>query len=214
MGVMRSSLKWLVLIPLVLAACAPRVSKRGPQVAVEPTPVAPQAAPVVAAAEPAPSAEVAAAPVAAEAPPPAWKPAPQAVASAESTEAEEDDAAAGAPEAAPAKATKRTYYAYSDAEIAALRKQSAEFRKLDQQLKVCAAKSAEAIERREEIPTEIAKIRMSKGGLTPEKERKIDKLKAEQARLKSADRGQCSALEDRLTAMLQSTYDTSETAMY
>ena len=168
----------------------------------------------MAATEPAASAEVASTPAAAEAPPPAWKPAPQAVASAETTEAEEDDASAGAPEATPAKATKRTYYAYSDAEIAALRKQSAEFRKLDQQLKVCAAKSAEAIERREEIPTEIAKIRMSKGGLTPEKERKIDKLKAEQARLKSADHGQCSALEDRLTAMLQSTYDTSETAMY
>ncbi len=214
---MRPTMLWLILIPLVLAACAPRVSKKGLQAPVAatagaPAPVtartaAPAPAPV--AVTPAPAAAPAPAPVVAEAPPPAWKPSAPVAAAEPAPEAESEDA----PAAAPAKPTKRSYYGYSDAEIAALRKQSAEFKKLENQLKACTTKSTEAIERREEIPVEIAKIRMSKGGLTPQKEKKIEKLKAEQARLKSADHGACGSLEDRLTAMLQSTYD-SEAALY
>lgn len=214
---MRPTMLWLILIPLVLAACAPRVSsKKGVQapVAASAPAAQPEAAPA-----PAPTAQVAAAPApapVAETPPPAWKPAGSSAGSAPVASADpapEAEESEDAPAAAPSKPTKRTYYGYSDAEIAALRKQSAEFKKLENQLKACTAKSTEAIERREEIPVEIAKIRMSKGGLTPQKEKKIEKLKAEQARLKSADHGACGPLEDRLTAMLQSTYD-SESALY
>lgn len=58
---------------------------------------------------------------------------------------------------------------------------------LDDELKSCTKKTGKAaIERREEIPTDIAKIRMSAGGLNAAKEAKIAKLKAEQERLKSS----------------------------
>lgn len=227
---MRLTSLWLVLVPLTLAACAPRVSKKGPQSAVAASSsshttaagksaaaasraTASRSPAVAPAAQPAP-APVAAAPAPAEAPPPAWKPAaapPAAEEHASAAPAGEDEADE-AP-AAPAKAVKRTYYGYSEPEIAALRKQSSEFKKLEAQLKTCTDKSTEAIERREEIPVEIARIRMSKGGLNPQKEKKIEKLKAEQAKLKSADHGQCAPFEDKLTAMLQSTYD-SESALY
>jgi len=197
---------WLILIPLILAACAPRVSKKGPAhpVASKPTPIV--AAPVAAAPAPAAAAAPAAAPVA---PPPAWKPAaapaPVAVASADT--APEGDAEEDAPAAVAKKpAQKKTYYAYSDSQITAMRKQSGEFRRLDDDLKRCSEKSAEGIERREEIPAEIAKIRMSKGGLSAKKEKQIEKLRAEQERLKGADMSQCAAMESKLTQLLEGTY--------
>ena len=99
-----------------------------------------------------------------------------------------------------------TYYAYSDSQITAMRKQSGEFRRLDDDLKRCSEKSAEGIERREEIPAEIAKIRMSKGGLNAKKEKQIEKLRAEQERLKGADMSQCAAMESKLTQLLEGTY--------
>lgn len=186
----------LALLVLATAACAPRVSKKAPQSAV----VAQHPAPAKASprrAEPAKS--VAPQPATSE---PKIVQASYVVAKPAPSPSPTPEPAAEPPPPPPAP-KKKTYYSYSDQEIATLRKQSKEFKKLDDELKSCTKKTEAAIERREQIPTEIAKIRMSPGGLNPAKEAKIAKLKAEQERLKgSADRSACNETEQKLNALL------------
>lgn len=186
----------LALLVLATAACAPRVSKKAPQSAVVAQHPAPaKAAPKRAepaklvAPQPAPSEpKIVQASYVVAKPAPAPSPTPE---------------PAAEPPPPPPAPKKKTYYSYSDQEIAALRKQSKEFKKLDDELKICTKKTEAAIERREQIPTDIAKIRMSPGGLNPAKEAKIAKLKAEQERLKSsADRSACTETEQKLNALL------------
>jgi hypothetical protein len=212
---MRSALTVLISITAIsFMACAPRVSKR-PPASSAPTTLAQAEAKGRAEAKPVRTA--AAAPIAAPAPPAEPQPTfvrlppPPPPAPAALPEGEEDEISPPEP---PAPPKKKTYYAYSDAEIGAMRAQSKDFRRLDDQLKACAKKSEHSISRREEIPAEIAKIRMSKGGLTPRKEKKIAKLIAEKERLASSksDSG-CSDIEERLTRMLQSSYE-AEAALY
>jgi len=190
----------LALLVLATAACAPRVSKKAPQSAVvaqHPAPSPAKAAPKrteppkTFAAQPPPSEpKIVQASYVVAKPAPAPSPSPE-------------PAAEPPPPPAP---KKKTYYSYSDQEIATLRKQSKEFKKLDDELKSCTKKTEAAIERREQIPTDIAKIRMSAGGLNAAKEAKIAKLKAEQERLKSsADRSACNDTEQKLNALLDKT---------
>ncbi|MFO0728649.1 MAG: hypothetical protein U1E65_33035 [Myxococcota bacterium] len=187
----------LALAVFATAACAPRVSNKRPQSPAASAPV--QAPAKLAQKQPQkalsptppkddqPKIVQASYVVAKPAPAPAPAPAP----------VEE------APPPPPAP-KKKTYYSYSDSEIAQLRKQSRDFKKLDDELKSCTKRTEAAIERREQIPTDIAKIRMSAGGLNPAKEKQIAKLKAEQDRLKSVgDRSACTETENKLTAMLE-----------
>lgn len=179
-------------------ACAPRVSKRAPgqpapssMARSKPQPApAPEPAPVVV--RPQPVEEVTF--VRVSAPP----------------EPIEEEAAA------PPRPVQKTYYSYSDAQIGAMRSQSRDFKKLDDQLKACTRRSEASIARREEIPTDIARIRMSPGGLNAKKEKKIAKLKAEKQRLEAAhaeDMRTCSELEAQVTQLLRSTYD-AEASLY
>jgi hypothetical protein len=109
--------------------------------------------------------------------------------------------------AAPATPKKKSYHAYSDDELGALRKKSRAFKKLDDELRGCTKRSEAAIERREAIPTEIARIRMSKGGLDAAKERKIAVLNAELEALRAARGAEdCAPLEAEATAMLEEHY--------
>lgn len=213
------------LVAIALAAplvggCAARVSRSGPNAAFSSAAVAPAPAAGLAkrapkAARPAPAAT----PRASEAPAPAPEAKPVAVTwvttSPSSLPAGETDEAPGAPpvkvaapapKAAPAPATpkKKSYHAYSDGELGALRKRSRAFKKLDDELRGCTKRSEAAIERRESIPTEIARIRMSKGGLDAAKERKIAALNAELEQLRTARGAEdCAPLEAEATAMLE-----------
>lgn len=124
--------------------------------------------------------------------------------------------AAAAPSPSEKSDRKKTYYSYSEAEIDAMRGQSKEFKKLDDQLRKCTRRSEASIERREEIPTEIAKIRMSPGGLNAKKEKKIQKLKAEKERLETQHQNimrSCGELEAKLTSMLSNGYE-AEVSVY
>lgn len=221
---LRIALISLAVFSLTATACAPRVSKRAPakpapsmidraqaHVVVEPKQ---EKAAIVArpAAEPAPAAVTVSSedngrrPFVVTAPPPE----PEVEESSLPSGEDEADGEVSAPAPEP---KKKTYYAYSDAEITAMRTQSKDFRKLDDQLKKCTKRSEAAIERREEIPTEIARIRMSPGGMNAKKEKKIAKLKAEKERLERMGGSECEPIEERLTQMLRATYET-EASLY
>lgn len=198
---------------LALTACAPRVSKRppaSPAARFGAAPVAPRASEPTAPKPPATLVQRSE-PQAAPAPAPAPAPAAVFVAHTPPPEPEPQAELVQATTAEPTPA-KKTYHAYSTAQVAALRSESRDFRKMDDQLRACTRKSEAAISRREEIPAEIAKIRMSPGGMTAKKERKIARLNAERDRLRESQENGlrvCSDLEERLRQMLESTYERS-----
>ncbi|MCC7382845.1 MAG: hypothetical protein IT384_13495 [Deltaproteobacteria bacterium] len=204
---------------LALTACAPRVSKRPPASPAARFAAAPVAPRTNEPAAPEPRATLVPRDEPQAAPTPAPAPAPAAVFVAHAPPPEPEPQAelvqATAAEPTP---VKKTYHAYSTAQVAALRSESRDFRKMDDQLRACTRKSEAAISRREEIPAEIAKIRMSAGGMTAKKERKIAKLNAERDRLRELQENGlrvCSDLEERLRQMLESTYErSSEVEIY
>lgn len=197
----------LTLSVLALAACAPRYSKRHPKPAVEaaaveaPAPAAPQAEPTpVAAAQPAPA--PAPAPVA---PPPA------AQSSYSSLDHYDDlDSSTTTRKPIPADSvkpkTRDNFYSFSEKEVSGLKSKNKDFRRLHKEYEICSAKSEKAIIRRDEIPTEIAKLRMD----DPQKnERAIAKLKEEEKQLRldqESSLKSCREIETKLTEMLRATY--------
>ena len=203
-----------------LVACAPRVGKRGvkhstPSTARTTTPRTPakKATPVkrasVAKARPTPV-------VAKSAPKPIVKLTPQPTAdegygysAAPVASPPATPRAAQAPDAKrPAKVEKRdNYYAFSDAEIGALKRRSRPFKRTHARYEVCSRSASKKIARRDAIPEDIARIRIE--GMTPSRQRQVDALRAEQKRLDQQQReemGRCKDLEDQLTELLVQFY--------
>lgn len=124
---------------------------------------------------------------------------------------EEDDGYAAEPEKPK---TRDDFYAFTDVEIKKLSRRNRRFRKLHTQYKVCSKRAARTIQRREKIPEEIAKIRIE--GLNRRAERKIAKLRAEQAKLTkehSKTLTRCTDLESQLTDLLKDFYGNSTVAV-
>lgn len=114
----------------------------------------------------------------------------------------------------PPKVKKRdNYYAFTDVEISKLKRRNRRFRNLHARYDICSKQAARSIARREQIPEEIAKIRIE--GLNRRAEKKIAKLRAEQARLTSEHQStltRCNDLEGQLTESLVEFYGTSPVA--
>lgn len=222
------TLAFLVLAVATTVACAPRVSKRAPAVASgsgaisRPAP-ARAAAPAYAAAsvrsEPVSDAASRAVPARAEpvrAPPPRVEPLasslratpereagprPRATPAEEQEEEEEEEEPAR-----PARsAERRSFYAFTDAEIAGLRRQSRDFRRLHDELTRCTARSEREISRREQLREEIIQLQNAEFR-TSKQERELAAKRTEERKLKElrgTDSGECQKLEVKLAEMLR-----------
>ncbi len=178
------------ILVLSTLACAPLVSQRrrtekpAARVAQVAPPKAPAPAPVVVArAEPVAPPPPAPPPVA----PPAVEPAP-----------------------AKASAERTTFYAFSDVEVAKLKKHNRTFAKLVTQHRTCTTKSERMIAKREQLRDQIIELQ-NRETRTAAEERRLTSLRAEERRMKQDRRAlaTCEPLERKLTEMLQAEYGTT-----
>jgi hypothetical protein len=111
----------------------------------------------------------------------------------------------------PAKPKERnTFYAFTDQEIAKLKKRSKKFKKLHAQHRTCTSKSEKLIMRREQLREEIIELQNLEDR-TPSEDKKLGQLRDEERRMKQdrAALAQCEPIEKQLTEMLQAEFGTT-----